>query len=287
MTDTSESKFNFATLTGWAEYYHTFRNNIFYGNVVKEYKGLYCPSCGDSRRVRFEHLHFPTEQRSLSNKVNLLAEALENTQTVEEVIEKLGIIVAREPIVIRLYCVECRTQFTALIYGAAEGKAGYFIAPNVFSGLATPHTDSGVNYYLDQAYKAQSIGANSAAVAMYRGALEHLLFSQGYTNGMLGQKLEKLKHDIANKEAPDWAYSLETDYLNIITELGNGAIHPNGGDIELQKELDDDLLNVLDVTFSGLLYHIYELPYIQESILKNLQAKAGLFKQRKQKRESS
>jgi hypothetical protein len=34
------------------------------------------------------------------------------------------------------------------------------------------------------------VGANSAAVAMFRGALDHLLFEQGLKKGMCGQKLD-------------------------------------------------------------------------------------------------
>jgi len=153
--------------------------------------------------------------------------------------------------------------------------------PNTNAGVSTPQTDSGVAYYLDQAYKAQSVGATSAAVAMYRGALEHLLYSQGYTDGMLGTKITALKKAIQNKTAPDWAMALNTDYLEIIQELGNGAIHPNDGDIKLQAELDTALLDTLDITFTHLLYLVYEAPHLQETRLNNLKAKAALFKRQK------
>ena len=59
------------------------------------------------------------------------------------------------------------------------------VLPNRTGGLAMPNTPEGVAFYLDQAAKSHSVGANSAAIAMYRGALEHLLFQQGYKTGML------------------------------------------------------------------------------------------------------
>jgi hypothetical protein len=68
--------------------------------------------------------------------------------------------------------------------------------PQVHGGLATPHTPKLDAYYLAQAKRAQSVGANSAVVAMYRSALEHLLYEQGYEDRMVGPKITALLRDI-------------------------------------------------------------------------------------------
>lgn len=97
-------------------------------------------------------------------------------------------------------------------------------------GLTTPQTPPAVAYYLDQAQRAQSVSARSAAVAMYRPALEHLLYEQGYKKGMLGTKLTDLEKDIAAGTAPKWAAELDTEFLALLKELGNASIHPNDGE---------------------------------------------------------
>ena len=85
--------------------------------------------------------------------------------------------------------------FTALVY---QGPAGpdLVVLPSQPGGLRTQHTPESVAFYLDQAQRAESVGARSGAAAMYRGALEHLLFEQGYRQAMLGPKLERLERDI-------------------------------------------------------------------------------------------
>jgi hypothetical protein len=90
------------------------------------------------------------------------------------------------PSVFLVRCRQCESGFTALIYGGANGPA-LALFPECEGGLTTPHTPPAVAYYLDQAARAQAVGARSAAVAMYRAALEHLLFDQGFKTGMCGQ----------------------------------------------------------------------------------------------------
>jgi hypothetical protein len=96
------------------------------------------------------------------------------------------------PVLATLHCGQCDTLFTAVLYEGPDGPA-LAVLPSTRGGLTTPHTTPGVAYYLDQAQRAYSIGANSAAVTMFRGALEHLLFEQGFKDGMCGKKLNDLK----------------------------------------------------------------------------------------------
>ena len=45
-----------------------------------------------------------------------------------------------------------------------------------------------------------------------------------------------------------------------IKEIGNGAMHTNNGDINKQKDIDNDLIEIVDVVFAELLDKIYEQP---------------------------
>ena len=74
------------------------------------------------------------------------------------------------------------------------------------------------------------------------------------------KKIENLEEDINNKKAPKWAMEIDIDYIKAIKEIGNSSIHPNEGDIEKQKEIDQKLLNIVDIIFSELLDKIYEQP---------------------------
>jgi hypothetical protein len=126
------------------------------GEAVPNAGVLYCPMCGDFRRM------------------HLWARLKVDAWTAP-------------PVLASLTCVQCDTLFTAVLYKSPEGK-GLAILPSTYGGLTTPHAPKGVAYYLDQAQRSQSVGANSAAVAMFRAALDYLLFEQGFKKGMCGQK---------------------------------------------------------------------------------------------------
>lgn len=201
---------------------------------------LYCPVCGGPRRVTVVVL-YPRSSGGL-----YVAE-----RSVEEIAKQI------EPGLFVLQCLQCHTLFTALLF---EGPRGYELAifPAVAGGLATSHTPEGVAYYLDQAQRAQNVGANSAAVAMYRAALEQLLYEQGYTVRMLGPKIAALEQAIKEETAPRWARDLKSEYLTVIKKLGDAAIHPGEGDVGRQASLDSSLLRQLRITFGELLQVVYE-----------------------------
>jgi hypothetical protein len=129
--------------------------------------------------------------------------------------------------------------------------------PSTYGGLSTPNTSESVAFYLDQAQKCQAMGALSAAVAMYRAALEHVLHEQGYTAGTLGQRIAALTDD---EQPPEWRGRLGEDYLGVINKLANAAIHANNGDVALQTIFDAQLLREVRELFIELLDEIYEQP---------------------------
>ncbi len=160
-------------------------------HVVRNAGALHCPTCGDSRRM---HLWARL-------KINHWAEP---------------------PVLATLTCVQCDTLFTAVLYKSPEGL-GLAILPSTYGGLTTPNTPVGVAYYLDQAQRSQSVGANSAAVAMFRAALDHLLFEQGFKKGMCGQKLAELEAAVKANTAPKWAHELDAEFLTVMKKLGDGG----------------------------------------------------------------
>jgi len=170
-------------------------------------------------------------------------------------------------------CLQCNAEFTGLIYMGSSGQT-MVVLPSINGGLSTPNTPDSVAFYLDQASKAKSVGANSAGVAMFRGALEHILFHQGYKMSLLDAKIKALVKDVEEGVGPTWAKEIDATFLTVIKELGNGAIHPNDGDVDKQRVLDTGLINQLDVVFSLLLYIIYEAPSKKEALMTSLQAKA-------------
>ena len=171
--------------------------------------GTYCPSCGATRRMEVAVLdeHFHGEVEFTPDKLPFLG---------------------------LLGCRQCHERIIVLAYVGPSGVEVVAL-PSSYGGLSTPLTPAPVAYYLDQAQRAQSIGALSAAVAMYRAALEQLLFEQGYRDGMLKAKIDAL---VADTDPPKWVRDLDPEYLTVIKDLGNAAIHPNDGDITKQRALD-------------------------------------------------
>jgi hypothetical protein len=181
------------------------------------------------------------------------------------------------PSLFLLACVQCDSQFTLLIYAGSNGP-GLAILPSVEGGLSTPHTPDGVRYYLDQAARSHGIGSNSAAIAMFRAALEFLLLHQRYTDWMLGPKIQAFERDIVAGSAPKWAQDLDTEFLKVIKDLGNAAIHAEDADVSKQNALDSELYVRVAQTFQELLDLIYEAPERKSNRLSGLRATAASLK---------
>jgi hypothetical protein len=224
---------------------------------------LYCPGCGDLRRMKV--LPRSPVQTGTSISLNLVDSSTDaiTTQLV--------------PAVFTLICVQDDTRFTALVFRGPE-RFELAIFPARRGGLATKHTPAGVAYYLDQAQRAQSAAANSAAVAMYRASLEHLLFERGFTRRMLGPKIEDLKNAIKDGSAPKWAMDLDPAYISVINKLANAAIHPGDeGNVSKQATFDREILTQLEITLSELVRVVYEREQEERSRLAALQAAAQSF----------
>jgi hypothetical protein len=224
---------------------------------------LYCPGCGDLRRMTIRPLS--PLRSTYTMGLNLADKSRE------------GIASQLAPAVLSLACLQDGTRFTAVLF---KGPEDYELAifAMVRGGLSTPHTPTPVAYYLDQAQRAQSAAANSAALAMYRAALEAILYEQGYTMKMLGPKLGALEMAIKESTAPKWAIDLNTEFLSVINGLAIEAIHPGETDVQKQEILDRELLIQLEVTMTELLRIVYENEHETNARLKALKSARAAFK---------
>jgi hypothetical protein len=152
--------------------------------------GLYCPTCGERRRMDF----FWVQHKPPFGEMPRLA---------------------------LMECRQCHSVAFGLNYDGPNGP-DLVIVRRVQGGLSTPNTPASVRFYLDQAARCEGSGARTAAVAMYRAALEQLLYEQGFTTGMLNAKITELETKTAAGTAPTWAPRLDTEFLRVLKELGNG-----------------------------------------------------------------
>jgi hypothetical protein len=181
------------------------------------------------------------------------------------------------PAVFLYTCTQCDSTTYALLLNVAGGQI-LSVHPSEHGGLRSPNTPSSVAFYLDQAMRSVQAGARSAAATMYRSALEMLLFQQGFKNGLLHQKIIDLVVAIDGKTAPLWANDLDTDFLELLKQIGNGSVHTNGGDITKQQVIDEDLLRNIGVIIKGLLGLVYEIPLKKLSLKAQLQDAAAILK---------
>ena len=221
--------------------------------------GTYCPSCGDIRRMNLVALFW--SERWAKGTI-----ATFNGPAVTQPASKRPV-----PSLFVATCLQCESRLSLVVYPGPEGVR-LVALPEAYGGLSTPNTPEGVKYYLDQAERANSVGALSAAIVMYRSALEHLLHEQGFTEGMVGKRLEALEK-AANP--PPWRDQLHPDYLGVVNRLANAAVHANNGDVSQQAIFEEQILREVRELFAELLDLVYERQAKTASRLARLQAAAS------------
>jgi hypothetical protein len=141
--------------------------------------------------------------------------------------------------------------------------------PSRIGGLATPHTPEIVAYFVNQAYLAQSVRAYSAALAMYRTALDKMLSSFGAKNN-LKKKIAILERQYEETRTPRWVRSLTPEALNILKEIADSQMHAN--DVVKESALEADFLHDVQIIFGFLLFKMFE----EEEQKKSLKSKLDL-----------
>jgi hypothetical protein len=221
--------------------------------------GTHCPTCGGTRRMALSALYWqnlwaPHRPRRFQAPIRTgMGELVEESPETPEDFPPAD---EPEPAIYSAVCLQCDHIYLIVVH---PGPNGVEIAalPSSYGGLATPRTPKAVAYYLDQANRARSVGALSAAAAMYRAALDQLLFHEGFQNGTLGVKLRDLE---AASPPPPWYSDLDPAYLTVINLIGSGAIHPNDGNVDRQKVIDRKITEAVDALFTEILDLIYERP---------------------------
>jgi len=173
------------------------------------------------------------------------------------------------PAVFSYACVQCDATWTALVYGS-QGILELALFSEQLGGAVTVHTPPGVAFYLDQAARCHSSNAHSAALTMFRSALEWLLEDQGFTESPLGRKLAALEKAIQAGKAPKWIAEVDPEFVAVIKNLGNTAAHTNAGDLTKQNRVDAELYRGVETTFLELLDAIYERPRRRQQRLEDL-----------------
>jgi len=224
---------------------------------IGTWRGTYCAHCGDLRRMSLRRLYW----------LDVWWYGL----TPDGTLKALPDGYEPSPSLFVAICLECESLITLVVFPGPQGMQ-LVALPSTYGGLSTPNTPESVAFYLDQAQKCQAMGALSAAVAMYRAALEHVLHEQGYTDGMLGKRIAAL---VAHEEPPEWRDRLGEEYLGVINKLANAAIHANDGDVSQQLVFDAEVLQGVRELFIELLNEIYEQPKIRADRLARLQGAAG------------
>lgn len=180
-------------------------------------------------------------------------------------------------VITSLYCRQCESEHLATwACDRISKKKSFTLLPlgNV-CGIHTKNSPPIIIYWLNQACLSEIAGANSAALAMYRVALEQLLCEEGYKKGLLNAKITDLCNDIKNNKAPKWAQNINDEYLHVMRNIGNGASHAKI-DLQQQNLLDEQLVKDIKAVFSGLLYHIYEQKHQSQLHLNELKRRAAL-----------
>lgn len=151
-------------------------------------------------------------------------------------------------------CRQCLNE-TFLIRHTVDGEPTLTFVYSTSLQYDTSGVPDGINYYMGQAFKSKSVGAYSAAMAMYRSALEFLLYESEFKESRLVDKIKSFE-----KTPPAWATSLSSQFMDIIRELGNDSVHPNGGDISEQEKFDFEMLEAVEITMNELIERAYILP---------------------------
>jgi hypothetical protein len=163
------------------------------------------------------------------------------------------------PSVFSITCLQCDAKYTAVLYLRANALELAVLAGQT-ARSTSPDIPKAVVYYLDQATRCRSVGAYSAAMPMFRSAAEWLLEHQGFTRGLIGDKLNDLEKRLADRTAPKWANDISSEALVALKKLGNIALHTNGGDFTRQEQLDSALCSEVQAMFEYLIEIVYEQP---------------------------
>jgi hypothetical protein len=210
---------------------------------------LFCPQCGGERRMFFSELYVAYDAF-----YTRMGDG--GIQKPAELYKGRGLLHA----VFALGCAQCDATFIALLYESPAGNS-LCILPSTYGGPATPNSPDSIKFYCDQASRAASVGAYTAALAMLRPAVDIVLELQGYQKKWLGDKLAELEKDINAGSGHRWTMQYDCEFLVALKKLANDALHTRAADIKTLSEIQDETLyRHSEIAVAQLLDVIYERP---------------------------
>lgn len=154
-------------------------------------------------------------------------------------------------------CLQCGHITSILTSKAAVGEKSAVLG-FVDGGISTPATPDKVKYFLDQATKAGSAGAYSAALTMIASALETVLSDAGYKMPMLGAKIGALLKDLESRTLPEKLNRAPPDFLKIVNDVGKDGRHSDRVEIADLKKHDKILYDKAVMIMVSILDEVYE-----------------------------
>jgi hypothetical protein len=206
-----------------------------------------CSTCGELRRVQVEALYLPPGFGWKAPPETLPVDPYTPAQDRPP----------HTPALLLVWCPQCQTKFTLVVHDSASGWDVLLLADRP-GRAGTPHTPPEVAYYVDQAERAKRAGAMSAALAMYRAALEALLHQQGFEQRHMSEKISAVREEKGSGSARPWVAEVDDVALEMLKKLADGTLHLDGGDVARQAAIDADLLRSVELVVSALMHSVYE-----------------------------
>jgi hypothetical protein len=223
------------------------------GEEVGEFTGTYCTYCGGSRRMRLvarDDRCGRLNPRHIERTARTLAQA-----DIDR--DPLVFAIATPPPVFTAMCLQCRREMSLIVDAGPPSEV--IVLGARASGLSTPHAPQAVAFFLEQAYRARTGGAYTAATVMYRAALEQFLGEEGFRGATLAARI-----DAAINASPAWVKQLDADLMHALRSLGKEAVHAREGDLSGQTRLDQQLVHDAEILFLDVLDEVYEVPARRE-----------------------
>jgi len=223
---------------------------------------ILCSTCGELRRVQIEPLYLPPGY-AVEAPPHVLGAGPPPTHDEGP----WGVLA---PSLLLVWCPQCETKFTLIAHETADGW-DVLLLPTKPGRAGTANTPAAVAYYLDQAERAKRAGARSAALAMYRAALEHFLYREGFTAVRMSEKIKALRTEKRGESPRPWVAEVDDVALDLLKQLADGALHTNEGDISRQEAFDSDLLASVELVLAALLHAVYETGAAHEAARSRMQ----------------
>lgn len=257
---------------------HYLRRNINNCEIIinKQIKSyLYCTVCNSDMNHDF-YLKYNSINKNYLNdilsKYKCNYDGDDNIELFKEYVLN-NLISDLDTIFIMARCCHCENYSNVLIY-KENSKPSISVIHEKYDISSSNDIPYNITYYINEALKCKNVNAYSASVAMYRTALDNLLYDNGYTQNKLASKISQLEEDKASGKDDSWLYFINEESLDTLRQLGNYSVHPNNGNINIQEAFyDEKFIHSINKMFKIILDCIYIKPKELENISNSIMDK--------------